>query len=227
MLAPTHALDSYEARALREDLVHGLVAQGDLESPSVIEAMRIVPRHIFVPEAPLIAAYANRPVHIGEGQTISQPAVVAVMTEALELTGHERVLEIGCGSGYQAAVLSILAREVYSVERIEALAQSAARHLADLGCANVRIRIGDGWLGWPEEAPFDRIVVTAAPNVLPVALLDQLGEGGILVAPIGEQGHFTQSLVRLRKIGGAFEEEDLGAVQFVEMKHGEKRKPFA
>jgi protein-L-isoaspartate(D-aspartate) O-methyltransferase len=223
VLAPTHELDSPEARNLREELVRELIAEGDLDSPSVIEAMRIVPRHVFVPDAPLVVAYANRPVSIGREQTISQPAVVALMTEALELTGHERVLEIGTGSGYQAAVLSLLAREVFSVERIELLAESARQHLDTLGCTNVHVRISDGWLGWSDLAPFDRIILTAAPNVLPPALLDQLAEGGILIAPVGDQGCFCQSLLRLRKIGGVIEEDDLGAVQFVEMKHGEER----
>jgi protein-L-isoaspartate(D-aspartate) O-methyltransferase len=204
------------ARAMREALVQELAARGDASTPSVVEAMRLVPREAFVPDVPLEIAYGNFPVEIGEGQTISQPTIVAQMTEALELTGHERVLEIGTGSGYQAAVLSLLSREVYSVERIESLATQAAGRLAELGYANVHVRAGDGYRGWPDEAPFDRIIVTAAPPRIPTALVEQLTEGGILVLPVGER-EGPQSLARLSKRNGELLVEDLGGVRFVEM----------
>ncbi len=209
-------------RAMREALVRKLVALGDMSTPSVVEAMRLVPRHDFIPGVPLEVAYGNHPVVIGHDQTISQPSVVAMMTEALELGGHERVLEIGTGSGYQAAVLSLLVREVFSIERIEPLAVAAAARLRDLGYANVHVRAGDGYLGWPEQAPFDRIVLTAAPPRVPETLMRQLAEGGILVAPVGvEDG--PQSLLRVRKRGGELFIEDLGGVKFVAMLRGEER----
>jgi protein-L-isoaspartate(D-aspartate) O-methyltransferase len=213
-----HAASSFpdRARAMREALVSKLEGLGDLSSPSVVEAMRLVPREAFVPGVPLEIAYGNFPVEIGNAQTISQPTIVGRMTEALELAGHERVLEIGTGSGYQAAVLSLLARDVFSIERIEPLATPAAALLADLGYANVHVRIGDGYRGWPEEAPFDRIIVTAAPPRIPRALVDQLAEGGILVLPAGER-ESAQSLLRIRKRNGELVVEDLGGVRFVEM----------
>jgi protein-L-isoaspartate(D-aspartate) O-methyltransferase len=203
-----------DERKLRDALVGELVAEGDTGTPAVVAALRAVPRHTFMPHAPLSLAYANRAIPIGFDQTISQPSVVAVMTEALELTGEERVLEIGTGSGYQAAVLAMLAREVWSVERIEPLANDAAARLARLGYTNVHVRCGDGFAGWPEQAPFDRIVLTAAPAELPIALVGQLAEDGVLVGPIGDD---DQSLVRVRKHGGELEIEDLGAVVFVPM----------
>lgn len=211
-----------KARAMREALVRKLEVLGDAVTPSVIEAMRLVPRHAFVPDAPLELAYANHALAIEHEQTISQPTVVAQMTEALELRGHERVLEVGTGSGYHAAVLSLLAREVFTVERIESLATAAARRLEELGYANVHVRTGDGYLGWPEEAPFDRIVITAAPDQIPEALFDQLAEGGILVAPVGAQDA-AQWLVRVRRRGQDLAIERLGAVQFVEMVRGVER----
>jgi protein-L-isoaspartate(D-aspartate) O-methyltransferase len=148
--------------------------------------------------------------------------VVAIMTEALELGGHERVLEIGTGSGYQAAVLSLLAREVYTVERIEALATAAAMRLEALGYANVHVRAGDGFLGWPEEAPFDRILLTAAPPRVPDGLMRQLADGGILIAPVGEEDE-PQALLRVRKRAGELYIEELGGVKFVAMVRGEER----
>lgn len=219
----TDDLDPPAARVLREALVRELVVEGDARSPCVIAALRAVPRHLFVPEVSLARAYDNHAIAISYDQTISQPAVVAAMTEALELSGRERVLEIGTGSGYQAAVLSRLAKEVLTIERIAPLADEAAQRLSRLGYANVHVRIGDGYLGWPERAPFDRIIVTAAPPELPQALVDQLADPGILVAPVGGQGFFEQRLVRARKRGGRVELEELGGVSFVEMLHGEAR----
>jgi protein-L-isoaspartate(D-aspartate) O-methyltransferase len=195
------------------------VVEGDAVTPSVVEAMRLVPREQFVPGANVALAYGNHPVDIGWDQTISQPAVVAQMTEALELTGHERVLEIGTGSGYQAAILSLLARVVFTIERVEPLATAAAARLDELGYANVHVRVGDGFDGWSEQAPFDRILVTAAPEHIPTPLLAQLREGGILVVPVGSQKE-TQRLLRLRKRDGHVQIDELGAVKFVPMLEG-------
>lgn len=204
---------------MREALVRKLEERGDVSTPSVVEAMRLVPREAFVPGVPLDVAYGNFPVDIGEGQTISQPSIVGQMTEALGLTGHERVLEIGTGSGYQAAILSLLSREVFSIERFGVHAARAATRLKDLGYANVRVRLGDGYRGWPEEAPFDRIIVTAAPPRVPRALVDQLTPGGVLVVPVGEP-EGAQSLLRVSKRSGELFVEDLGGVKFVEMVAG-------
>ncbi len=188
----------------------------------VLEAMRAVPRHLFMPGAPFHLAYSDRPNPIGYGQTISQPTVVAMMTNALNLKGNEKVLEIGTGSGYQAAVLSMLAKEVYSIEIVEELGKSAEQRLNELGYSNVRVRVGDGYKGWPDRAPFDRILLTAAPPEMPKELQDQLKDGGILVAPIG--GEFeVQSLVRWTKRGNEFQKENLGAVRFVPMVPGSSK----
>jgi protein-L-isoaspartate(D-aspartate) O-methyltransferase len=211
-------VEERQARSLREALVGDLVARGDVTVPSVIEALRLVPRHLFTPHVPMERAYQNRPILLGLEQAISQPSIVARMTEALELEGHERVLEIGTGSGYQTAVLATLAREVCSIERIELLSTMAAERLARLGYANVHLRVGDGFAGWWDEAPFDRIIVTAAPRDTPAALLEQLSRNGILVAPIGPAAHAR--LERFRSIVGAYVREDLGAVAFVEMRPG-------
>ena len=176
--------------------------------------MSDVPRHQFVPSVSIWNAYADQPQAIGHRQTISQPTVVAIMTEALELSGTETVLEIGTGSGYQAAVLAKLSRQVYSIEIVRPLGEVARRRLADLGYSNVEVKIGDGYKGWPEHAPFDRIILTAAPPEIPQALSDQLREGGILVAPVGTT---EQRLVRWTKQGGKLQKADLGAVRFVPM----------
>lgn len=215
---PVAAVDSPGARLLREHLVSSLIARGDLHPGRVADAMRAVPRHAFIPEVPLDDAYADTPMPIGFDQTISQPAVVAIMTEALELSGRERVLEIGTGSGYQAAVLGLLSREVDSIETVMELARRSGNRLADLGYANVHVRSGDGYLGWPERAPFDRILVTAAPPAVPQTLLDQLAEGGVLVAPIGPSP-YDQQLLRYRKSEGRLRVDDLGPVVFVPMVH--------
>lgn len=209
------ALDPPELRERRGRLVDALVALGDARSAPVIEALRAVPRHLFVPAVEVGAAYDNHPLAIGHQQTISQPSVVAMMTEALELTGQERVLEVGTGSGYQTAVLSLLAREVCSIERVPALARAAQERLRRLGFDRVELRVGDGYAGWPERAPFDRIVLTAAPEEIPRALVDQLAEGGVMVAPVG--GQAGQELIRARKIDGRLRSESLGMVWFVPM----------
>jgi protein-L-isoaspartate(D-aspartate) O-methyltransferase len=210
--------DSDEARAYRAALIRGLA--DEIKSEPVLDAMRRVPRHLFVPRASLQQAYVDLPAPIGHGQTISQPTIVAIMTEALELHGRERVLEIGTGSGYQAAVLSLLASEVYTIEIVADLAEEARARLAQLGYSNVHVRTGDGYRGWPEQAPFERILVTAAPDVMPRALLDQLADEGVLVAPIGPSSR-TQRLLRYRKRGGLVSSEDLGSVRFVPMVPGD------
>lgn len=155
-------------------------------SPDVLAAMEAVPRHAFVPEAQRAAAYRNRPLPVGHGQTISQPFIVAMMTELLGVGKSHRILEVGTGSGYQAAVLAVLAREVCSVEIIRELGDTAAATLRRLGYANVTTRIGDGYQGWPEQAPFDGIMVTAAPDHIPPALIAQLKPGGRMVIPVGD-----------------------------------------
>ncbi|HDI11920.1 MAG TPA: protein-L-isoaspartate(D-aspartate) O-methyltransferase [Candidatus Acetothermia bacterium] len=171
----------------RRRMVEYLRRQGITDS-RVLAAMERVPRHLFVPEPLRTWSYEDRPLPIGHEQTISQPYIVALMTEALGLTGQEKVLEIGTGSGYQTAILCELSREVFSIERIPELAEGARKRLEELGYGNVRIRVGDGTLGWPEEAPFDRIIVTGALPRIPEPLWEQLAEGGRLVAPIGPRG---------------------------------------
>jgi protein-L-isoaspartate(D-aspartate) O-methyltransferase len=215
-------LDPPEAQQARADLVRRIEKDGEPwddsgpYDPRVLDAIRRTPRHLFMPGAPVRLAYGDHPNPIGHGQTISQPTVVAIMTDALDLTGTERVLEIGTGSGYQAAVLAISAREVFSIEIVEELGNMAKKRLAELGYRNVHVRVGDGYKGWPESAPFDRIVLTAAPPEIPAALLEQLREGGILVAPVGPETA-VQRLVRWTKRTGELAKEDLGAVRFVPM----------
>lgn len=191
-----------------------------IKDPRVIAAMADVPRHLFVPESLQSQAYKDTALPIGEGQTISQPYMVALMSAALELKGEERVLEIGTGSGYQTAILSKLAERVYSVERIRSLLERARKILDQLQCYNVLTRLFDGSLGWKEEAPFDAILVTAAAESPPPPLLQQLKEGGIMVMPIGSAR--AQRLVRIRRRLKSFIQEDLGECQFVAMigRHG-------
>ena len=189
-----------------------LVGRG-IADPRVLEAMRKVPRHLFVDEALQNQAYGDHPLPIGEKQTISQPYIVALMTEALKLRGHEKVLEIGTGSGYQTAVLAELAERVFSVERIASLSVRARDLLESLGYRNTVLRIGDGTLGWPEEQPFDAIVVTAGAPKIPQPLADQLAMGGRLVGPAGDQA--SQELVLLERAPEGIRKSDLGAVRFV------------
>jgi protein-L-isoaspartate(D-aspartate) O-methyltransferase len=180
----------------------------------VLSVMETVPRHLFVPENLRGSAYADRPLPIGEGQTISQPYIVAAMSELLELRGDEKVLEIGTGSGYQAAVLARLAAEVYSIEIIPSLSESAKQVIDQLGLSNVYLKVGDGFFGWEEKAPFDAILLTAASPEIPEPLLRQTREGGQIVMPLGEPGK-TQRLVRVRKVAGKEVVEELEDVLFV------------
>lgn len=181
----------------------------------VRDALASVPRHLFVPERQRSLAYENRPLPIGNGQTISQPYIVAMMTQLADVGDTERVLEIGTGSGYQAAVLAELAADVFTIEIIDALAERAAATLGSLGYDNVTVRAGDGYAGWPDEAPFDAILVTAAPAEVPEPLIEQLAPGGRLVIPVGPEGR-TQSLrVLVKTDGGALETRDVLPVRFV------------
>jgi len=182
--------------------------------PQVLAAMRRLPRHRFVPEEYLHFAYADHPLPIGYGQTISQPYIVALMTEALRVRPGQRVLEVGTGSGYQAAVLGEMGVEVYTVEIIPELAQQAARRLAELGYVGIHVQQADGYYGWREHAPYDAIIVTAAPDHLPQPLVEQLKEGGRLIIPIGPPGA-VQTLWLFEKQGGELLATNLGAVRFV------------
>ena len=187
----------------------------------VIAAMREVPRHRFVPEPRRAEAYGDHPLPIGYGQTISQPSLVAYMTQELRPRTDDRVLEIGTGSGYQAAVLSKLVAEVYTIEIVGPLAERATQVLGDLGFDNVRTRSGDGHLGWPEAAPFDAILVTCAPDSIPPALVEQLREGGRMVIPVGPENE-VQELYVLEKRGGRVERRVILPVRFVPMTGGDE-----
>jgi protein-L-isoaspartate(D-aspartate) O-methyltransferase len=194
-----------------------------IRDAKVLRAIERVPRELFVDEAFTDHAYQDIALPIECGQTISQPYVVAFMTEKLELDDRHKVLEIGTGSGYQAAVLSYLCRRVYSVERWRELQKLADRRLADLGITNVTTIIGDGWLGWPPQAPFDRIIVTAAALDAPAALLDQLKEGGRMIIPLGETRD-EQSLVQIDKTEEGLVETPLLPVRFVPLVHGRVKR---
>jgi protein-L-isoaspartate(D-aspartate) O-methyltransferase len=198
----------------RQRMVTDQLCRRDIVDPRVLAVFGAVPRELFVPEALRERAYEDAPLPIGDGQTISQPYVVAMTAQALELRGHERVLEIGTGSGYAAAILGALVREVETVERIEILARTAANRLADLGFANVHVHHADGSLGWAARAPYEAIAVAAGAPRPPRSLLDQLAIGGRLVLPHGdaEQQRMTRII---RRDGDRFEEQDLGAVRFV------------
>lgn len=197
----------------RRRMVEQQIRRRGVADESVLEAMRRVPRHEFVPSLHAGAAYSDCALPIGHGATISQPYIVARMTEALELRPGMRVLEVGTGSGYQAAVLAACGCRVFSVERVRALHEKAASRLESLGVPDVALRLGDGSRGWPEEAPFERIVVTAAAAAVPTPLWDQLAEGGLLVAPVGDE--FVQTIRRYRKREGDVAIEDIEGARFV------------
>lgn len=197
----------------RREMVARQIEQRGIHDERVLQAMRSVPRHLFVPEEYVHASYTDEPLPIGEGQTISQPFMVAAMAEALLLNGSEKVLEIGAGSGYQAAVLSPLVREVIAIETQPALAAAARERLSQLGFTNVRIEQGDGSMGWPQDAPYDAVLVTAAAPSVPPPLVEQLAEGGRLVIPVG--GAENQDLIRVRKNEGRTSRESLYGCRFV------------
>jgi protein-L-isoaspartate(D-aspartate) O-methyltransferase len=198
----------------REKMVREQIEERGMRDARVLEALGAVPRHEFVPEGQRRHAYEDRPLPIGHAQTISQPYVVAVMTEVLRVGADDKVLEIGTGSGYQAAVLAKLAREVYSIEIVEPLAERARSDLKRLGYDNVHVRAGDGYQGWPEHAPFDAIIVTAAPDHVPQPLVDQLAVGGRLVIPVGR---FFQELILIEKDAEGVRRQKLMGVRFVPM----------
>lgn len=199
----------------RRTMVDEQLAARGIRDRRVLDAFLEVPRHRFVEEYLKYKAYDDYPLSIGYGQTISQPYMVAIMTEALAPSSHERILEIGTGSGYQAAVLSRLCSTVYSIERISSLASRARKTLDDLGYYNINIRIGDGTLGLPQEAPFDGIIVTAGAPHVPEALIEQLGDDGRLLIPVGDQS--IQDLKRYTKTKEGVREESLGGCRFVKL----------
>jgi protein-L-isoaspartate(D-aspartate) O-methyltransferase len=200
----------------RKRMVNEHLLGRDIRDPRVLEAMRSVPRHRFIAPEYAMHAYADSPLPIGKEQTISQPYIVALMTQLLNLQGNEKVLEIGTGSGYQAAILAFLAGEVHTVERIAQLARRAEANLHQIGIKNVIVHIGDGTHGWAECAPYNRIIVTAAAPQVPRALLEQLVDGGLLVIPVGGRGN--QTLQRLQRNGQDFESEIIVPVAFVPLK---------
>lgn len=189
-----------------------LIPRG-IKDPRALHAFSKIERHKFIPENLRNAAYADFPLPIGEGQTISQPYIVALMTESLNLTGNDKVLEIGTGSGYQTAILAELAGEVYSIERFELLAERAQTILRELGYKNIKIKVGDGTLGWQEASPFDRIIITASSPKIPLPLIDQLADNGKLILPLGES--FSQVLTLVEKKEGKLKSIDVCGCVFV------------
>ncbi|MDZ7859326.1 MAG: protein-L-isoaspartate(D-aspartate) O-methyltransferase [Candidatus Krumholzibacteriota bacterium] len=204
-------------RAKREEMVDSQIAARGIEDPGVLDAMRTVPRELFVKGEHSDNAYFDTPLPIGRGQTISQPYIVAYMTERLEIKSDDRVLEIGTGSGYQTAILAHLAEHVYTVEIVSDLARRARENLEKGGYTNISYRIGDGSLGWEEEAPFDAVIITAAPVKIPEKIIEQIGPGGRIVAPVGA---FSQKLYRITRKHEDLVEEELIGVRFVPMTGG-------
>jgi len=202
-------------RIAREKMVETQIKARGVKDTRVLEAMLKVPRHLFVEEALRDQAYGDFPLPIGEGQTISQPYIVAIMTEALKLKGNERILEVGTGSGYQTAILAELALWVYTIEKYSSLLKRAKNTLIKLGYKNISFKLGDGSLGWKEVAPFDAIIVTAAAPKIPQPLIDQLLEGGRIVIPVGDE--YSQVLVKGIKKDGKLRTQTLEAVRFVKL----------
>jgi protein-L-isoaspartate(D-aspartate) O-methyltransferase len=201
-------------QAERDWMVDTQILRGGITDPKVVAAMRRVPRHHFIPDYESEDAYGDFPLPIGHSQTISQPFIVAYMTEALKLQPGEKVLEIGTGSGYQAAILAELGVQVFTVEIVKPLAQYARENLSKLGYDNVWVRAGDGYQGWPEERPFDAIIITAAPDHIPSPLLEQLAVGGRLILPVGD---YSQNLVLIRRTEEGYQRTELLPVRFVPM----------
>jgi len=211
---PAQNDDTLEWNKEAENMVtHQLISRG-IANENVLQVMENTPRHLFVPDNLRKVAYIDRPLPIGEGQTISQPYIVALMTELLKLNGDEKVLEIGTGSGYQAAILAQLVDTCYTIELVEKLAERSANLLKKLGYANVIAKCGDGYKGWPEHAPFDRIIITAAPEEIPKALVEQLKPDGIMVLPVGKS---NQELVVVTKNKKGIKRESIIPVRFVPM----------
>ncbi len=201
----------------RERMIREHLTSRDITDQRVIDAMREIERELFIPEKYFIDSYGDHPLPIGHGQTISQPYIVALMSQLCEFTGTEKVLEIGCGSGYQAAILSRLAKEIYSIERIEALACRAEQLLSEAGCNNVKVIHGDGFEGYQEAAPFDVVLLTAAPDRIPQKLIDELADNGRLIAPVGES---VQKLVKIVRRGANIYTDVITYVRFVPMVRG-------
>lgn len=204
-------------------MVEEQIRQRGVTDTRVLAAMEAVPRDRFIPPAARSQAYDDGPVAIGYNQTISQPYIVAYMTEVLDVRDSHRVLEIGTGSGYQAAVLATLAREVWTIEIVPELAASAMVTLRDLGFTNVHVRLGDGYSGWPEQAPFDRIMVTAAAEAIPDELVKELADNGVMILPLGPHDG-TQRLIKLTKTKDGLRQEDLIDVRFVPLLPGQARE---
>jgi protein-L-isoaspartate(D-aspartate) O-methyltransferase len=204
-----------EYAAERERMVREQIERKGIRHPRVLDAFRAVPRHLFVNPADEAAAYEDRPLALTGGQTISQPYMVALMTEALDVAPGQRVLEIGTGSGYQAAILAELGTRVHTVERLPELSDLARQRLERAGYTHIQYRVGDGTLGWPEEPPFDRIIVTAGAPDVPIGLLTRLGEGGVLVVPVGDDR--VQDLMRFRRGEGRVSRERLCRCSFVKL----------
>lgn len=212
--ASSEEIEESKYARLREDMVKTQIEARGVRDKRVLQAMRKVERHKFVPKKLRLLAYTDRPLPIGEGQTISQPYIVALMTEVLGLEGREKVLEVGTGSGYQAAVLAELCAHVYTIEILEPLARNAEALLEELGYENITVKCGDGFLGWKEYAPFDAIIVTCAPPEVPPPLFEQLKDGGRMVIPVGE---FFQELRLIEKKEGKSITQDMIPVRFVPM----------
>jgi protein-L-isoaspartate(D-aspartate) O-methyltransferase len=206
-------LKEYETARLR--MVEEKIAMRGIKDRRVLRSMEKVPRHFFVDEALIPQAYNDHPLPIGENQTISQPYIVALMLEALEMKGNEKVLEVGTGSGYQTALLAELAGMVLSIERIASLVEKATWRLEFLGYKNIKIKLNDGTRGWEEEKPFDRIIVSAASPSIPEPYIEQLNDNGIIVIPVGVED--TQTLLKVKKSGGTIRMEDLGGCRFVKL----------
>ncbi|RLB44259.1 MAG: protein-L-isoaspartate O-methyltransferase [Deltaproteobacteria bacterium] len=206
---------SHDYRLARERMVKTQLIPRGITDKRVLEAMMKVPRHLFVEEALRGEAYNDHPLPIGHKQTISQPYIVALMTQALDLKGNEHTLEIGTGSGYQTAILAELSEKVYTIERIRPLLEQARKRLWDLGYTNILFKAFDGTLGWEEHAPFDAIIVTAGAPRIPQPLVDQLADGGRLVIPVG--GKFSQELIKVVKRNGELIQKNLGGCRFVDL----------
>jgi protein-L-isoaspartate(D-aspartate) O-methyltransferase len=216
LAAGAGSVDSPDFVKLRKRMVDRQLAARDVRDEKVLDAMRKVPRHLFVPPAMRHLAYEDYPLPLSDGQTISQPYIVGLMTQALDIREGDKVLEIGTGSGYQAAVLACITDRVFTVEIIRSLAEKAESTLARLGYGEVRVRWGDGYAGWEEEAPFDAVIVTCAAREVPARLFDQMREGGRMVLPLGDPGSY-QVLTLVKKIGGRAVRKSILDVRFVPM----------
>ncbi len=216
LFVPMENMSAQDYQEERENMVQSQIRARGVKSGRVLDAMRTVPRHLFVPEKIASLAYSDRPLPLGHEQTISQPFIVAFMTEALDIETGAKVLEIGSGSGYQAAVLAEMGMEVWTMEIVPELAKMAKTNLKEAGYEKVHVKCGNGYKGWPEEAPFDAVIITAAPKSIPEALVDQLKKGGTMVLPVGPVNS-VQTLKKVVKKDGKLKQETLIPVRFVPM----------